>query len=85
MVVVPGLAFDTSGGRIGFGAGYYDRFVSELNAQTGGSSKTLFAGLALQEQIVSQAIPMEIHDFRLNVLFTADGMIFMKESSVKLK
>lgn len=85
MVVVPGLAFDTSGGRIGFGAGYYDRFVSELNTQSSGRSKTLFAGLALREQLIPQAIPMERHDFRLNVLFTADGMIFVKESSVKLK
>ncbi|MFD1175133.1 5-formyltetrahydrofolate cyclo-ligase [Paenibacillus puldeungensis] len=85
VVVVPGLAYDTSGGRIGFGAGYYDRFVSELNAQSGGSSRTLFAGLALREQVISQAIPMERHDIRLNVLFTADGMIFMNESSVKLK
>lgn len=85
VVIVPGLAFDTSGGRIGFGAGYYDRFVSELNAQSGGSGKTLFAGLALREQVISQAIPMETHDVRLNVLFTADGMIFVEESSVKRK
>jgi len=32
MVIVPLLAFDTKGNRVGYGKGYYDRFLSECNA-----------------------------------------------------
>ncbi len=33
LVVAPGLAFDTSGSRIGYGAGYYDRLLSRIPAE----------------------------------------------------
>ncbi len=45
-VVTPGLAFDTSGGRIGFGGGYYDKLFLEL------SGKSLRIGIAYDFQRV---------------------------------
>ncbi len=33
LVVAPGLAFDTSGGRIGYGGGYYDRLLKQIPAE----------------------------------------------------
>ncbi|MDU4698272.1 MULTISPECIES: 5-formyltetrahydrofolate cyclo-ligase [Paenibacillus] len=84
VIVVPGLAFDLNGGRIGFGAGYYDRLIDELARRSGGMSRVVLGALALEELILPEAIPMEPHDFRIDVLFTAKGTIYMKESSDKL-
>lgn len=80
LVIVPGLAFDLQGGRIGFGAGYYDRFVEQLNIHLDHHRYTWMASLAFKESIVSD-IPMEDHDFRVDMLFTESGTIYMKESS----
>lgn len=46
VVVTPGLAFDCSGGRIGFGSGYYDRLFDEL------PSSSLRIGVAYSFQIL---------------------------------
>jgi 5-formyltetrahydrofolate cyclo-ligase len=52
-VVVPGLAFDRSGWRIGFGAGLYDRFLSTVDAPR----IALAFSLQLQD-----SLPVEPHD-----------------------
>ncbi|MNZ82294.1 5-formyltetrahydrofolate cyclo-ligase family protein [compost metagenome] len=80
LVIVPGLAFDLDGGRIGFGAGYYDRFVRQLTDECNNQRYTVMASLAFMESIVP-VIPMEKHDFRLDMLFTVSGVLYMKESS----
>ncbi|WP_435922183.1 5-formyltetrahydrofolate cyclo-ligase [Paenibacillus sp. DYY-L-2] len=80
LVIVPGLAFDRQGGRIGFGGGYYDRFIAELQhaERTGVKDKpAIRAAIAFQEQIVPEPIPVEEHDFRLDMLFTASGTIYI--------
>lgn len=84
VIIVPGLAFDLNGGRIGFGAGYYDRLLDELARRSGGTGKVVLGALALEELILPEAIPMEPHDVRLDLLFTAKGTIYIKESSDKL-
>ncbi|MGI6705387.1 MAG: 5-formyltetrahydrofolate cyclo-ligase [Clostridia bacterium] len=63
IIIVPGVAFDPKGCRIGYGAGYYDRFLACL------SSKTLKLGLAFQEQIVSH-IPADNHDIAMDIIIT---------------
>lgn len=50
LIVVPGIAFDKRGFRIGHGAGYYDRFLPKC-------PQALFVGLAYDIQIVDDALP----------------------------
>ena len=61
LVLVPGIAFDIRGGRLGRGQGYYDRLLS---AVTG-----LKCGVAFDEQIVD-AVPVGPLDVRLNCILT---------------
>jgi 5-formyltetrahydrofolate cyclo-ligase len=64
LILVPGLVFDKAGNRIGYGKGYYDRFLSRYNGQ---SPRTI--GLAFDEQIID-SIPTLEHDARLNGIVT---------------
>lgn len=62
LIIVPGLAFDKNGGRLGYGGGYYDNFLK-------GQEGSLKVGVCYNEQVVPQ-VPMEVHDVRLNQLVT---------------
>ncbi len=59
LVIVPGVAFDLSGHRIGFGGGFYDGFLENL--------KTTKIALAYEFQIVDK-IPTRAEDERVDVL-----------------
>ncbi len=62
-VVVPGLAFDTSGNRLGRGKGYYDRLLSSL------SPGVCRIGLAFDCQYVNM-VPTEPHDIPVQIVLT---------------
>jgi len=61
LFLVPGLAFDASGGRLGRGRGFYDRML--------GSISGLKCGVAFDEQVVG-LVPVGPHDVRMNCLIT---------------
>ena len=61
LVLIPGLAFDLSGNRIGFGAGYYDGFLSRTSAPK--------VALAYDFQVLD-TIPTEPHDVPLDAIIT---------------
>lgn len=61
LVLVPGLAFDSAGGRLGRGSGFYDRFLTGLAA--------FKVGACLDEQVVD-AVPMGPKDVRLDAVVT---------------
>ena len=61
LVVVPGLAFDPSGNRIGYGAGYYDRFLSEIQSTS--------VGLCFEENIFD-VLPQATHDVNVEYVVT---------------
>ncbi|WP_158222604.1 5-formyltetrahydrofolate cyclo-ligase [Rhodopirellula sp. MGV] len=62
-VIVPGLAFDLAGGRLGYGRGYYDRTLERLR------EGTLRVALAFECQIFDR-VPMEPHDIRMDLILT---------------
>jgi 5-formyltetrahydrofolate cyclo-ligase len=67
-VFVPGVGFDVRGARLGFGQGYYDRFLSQL------PSTTAYGGLAFHLQIVP-CVPHMAHDVRMQFVVTEQGVI----------
>lgn len=66
LLLVPGLAFMNNGYRLGFGGGYYDRFLKLYKKQT--------ASLAFSSQIVSQ-LPVESHDIPVQKIITEERII----------
>jgi 5,10-methenyltetrahydrofolate synthetase len=60
-IMVPGVAFDLKGGRVGRGKGYYDRYLEP--------SSSLRLGLAWSEQILER-VPVESHDCHMDYLIT---------------
>jgi 5-formyltetrahydrofolate cyclo-ligase len=67
VVFVPLLAYDIKGNRLGYGKGYYDRFLKKCN------SETIFIGLSLFEPELE--IPFENTDIPLNFCITPEGII----------
>ncbi|MBR4976550.1 MAG: 5-formyltetrahydrofolate cyclo-ligase [Thermoguttaceae bacterium] len=71
LVLVPGLAFDLDGGRLGRGAGFYDRFLASL------SPKTRLIGVALDEQIVEKT-PRDRFDLPVDALATPSQLVVFR-------
>jgi 5-formyltetrahydrofolate cyclo-ligase len=69
IAIIPGLAFDEKGGRIGSGKGYYDRLIPRL------AITTRKVALTLEEQIVPQ-VPMEPHDKHVDIIITDTRIIY---------
>lgn len=69
-MLAPGVAFTRDGGRLGHGAGYYDRYLTEHRRLIGRAPRTI--GLALREQLVDE-VPMTDRDVRLDRVIAADN------------
>ena len=66
--VIPGSVFDIHGGRLGYGGGYYDRFLVNDAPQ----AKRI--GLAFEMQVVEQ-VPVQPHDQPLDILVTEKRIV----------
>lgn len=71
-LLVPGVGFDLSGGRLGFGGGYYDRYLARRQHPT--------LGLAFECQILPK-VPRLAHDQTLSALATECGLRLFSRSS----
>ena len=70
LVLVPGLAFDREGGRLGRGGGYYDR---ALAASSGPRASAIRVGIGFDRQILA-AVPMTPLDARMDFIATESGI-----------
>jgi 5-formyltetrahydrofolate cyclo-ligase len=68
LVLVPGLAFNRRGDRLGRGAGFYDRYLAGLD------TAVLTIGVAFHLQLVED-LPREAHDFRVRAVVTEQETI----------
>lgn len=66
LMIVPGVVFSKSGYRIGFGGGYYDRYLSAYNGDT--------VSLVFEIQMV-ESMPVENHDIPVQQLITENEWI----------
>jgi 5-formyltetrahydrofolate cyclo-ligase len=66
-VVIPMLAFDTEGNRLGYGAGYYDRFLSRHPG-----IRRIGLAFSCQE---ADSLPCDENDIRMNLVITEKGII----------
>jgi 5-formyltetrahydrofolate cyclo-ligase len=66
-IILPMLGFDRAGGRIGYGAGYYDRFLSK----NPGMRKI---GIAFACQEVEN-LPVDENDIRMDAIITEEGIV----------
>jgi 5-formyltetrahydrofolate cyclo-ligase len=64
LLLVPGVAFDLEGGRLGRGGGYYDRALGEI-----GKGGPLSVGVGFECQLVDE-VPREPHDRTLGAVVT---------------
>ena len=72
LTIVPGLAFDAKGNRLGRGGGYYDRFISATKSQS------LLVGVGYDFQMVD-SVPTNLFDKHMNyVVSPAKGIIKIK-------
>jgi len=71
LVIVPGAAFDREGYRIGFGGGYYDRFLANLDCMK--------ISIAFDLQIVDK-VPREKHDLPVDIIITEKETIFTNKN-----
>ncbi len=72
IVVLPGSVFDLSGYRLGYGGGYYDRFLQTLG------SGTVIIGLAYEFQVVNE-VPRESHDIPVHQIVTENRIICCRQ------
>ena len=67
VVIVPGVAFTSSGERLGQGGGWYDRFLPGIR------ESCFTIGVGFEPQLVD-ALPTEPHDVRLDLIVTDAGL-----------
>ena len=65
LLVVPGIAFDKKGNRLGYGKGFYDRLLS--------GTRTFSIGLAYSFQVLEN-LPHDRYDKRLDAIASEDGI-----------
>ena len=73
LIVVPGVGFDRNGGRMGYGAGFYDRYFKKISKDK--MKKIVKLALAYDFQILED-VPMNEQDVPVNYIITETKFIY---------
>lgn len=74
LFLVPAVAFDHHGQRLGFGRGFYDRIL-----HSDGPRRPIAIGIAYQWQLTATPLPVEEHDIAMDIIVTDAGSIFCSQ------
>ena len=66
LVLVPAVCYDRRGYRLGFGGGYYDRWLEHFSGSRVGLCRTA---------ILQEEVPIEAHDTKVQVLITEEEIL----------
>ena len=77
VMLLPGAVFDRRGGRIGYGGGYYDRYLD--NILDGYGHRPYLMALGFAGQICPKKLPTETHDKKMDCILTERRVIMPKE------
>ena len=72
LIVVPGVAFDRNGGRMGYGAGFYDRYFKKINKDN--IKRIVKLALAYDFQVLEK-VPMSVQDVPVDFIITEKEFI----------
>lgn len=72
LILVPGLAFDRCGVRLGYGKGFYDRFLSAL------PSAVPRVGV-IAEALIAERLPCDPHDICMTHLITEERLVLIQQ------
>jgi 5-formyltetrahydrofolate cyclo-ligase len=65
IVVVPAISFDKKGHRLGYGKGYYDRFLKDFKGQSVGFCYS---------DMIEEGLPIEDHDIKVDMVICESGV-----------
>ena len=75
-VILPGLAFDIRGNRLGRGRGYYDRLLAQMRDDTSRCA------VAFDAQIVEE-VPVERHDLPIDIIVSESGILRREQKKIR--
>lgn len=75
--ILPGLAFDTTGGRLGYGGGHYDTILKDANP------RAIKIGICFDWQILDEPLPQEPHDIRADWVISEKRIIHCAKPAVE--
>lgn len=78
VMLLPGASFDYSGNRIGYGGGYYDRYLEALQGR-----KPFLVGVAFYQQVYPAFLPAEPHDWKVDYVVTEKKKVKTEEDKEK--
>ena len=72
LMIMPGVAFDRANHRVGYGGGFYDRYLEKM-------PEDCEKAILCRESLMCDEIPTEEHDERMDLVISENGIIRIKE------